>query len=157
MAEKICKACGRIIQGTPFGKYCQSCYRYFKDGGTEHPLPMPGTIEKDNRGYVICHICGRAYKRLGSHAKESHSMTIEEYKKEFGLCNNCRTTEDSYSEKMHNNAYINNMPERLKITGMNTRIKVGETDKRKGKEVRLQERIDKHIRMVKYVAEKRNA
>ena len=38
----------------------------------------PFEIKDDATGKVICHICGRAYTRLGSHVKESHDMTIEE-------------------------------------------------------------------------------
>ena len=40
---------------------------------------------------------------------------------------------------MHDLAYENKMPERLIATGMSTRIKKGENDKRLGKPVRLQE------------------
>lgn len=142
-----CTECGKNFEGKiyPSGM-CQACYLYFHKGGTVNTPPPAGVIAKDYRGYVVCHICGRAYKRLGSHIKESHSMTITEYKKEFGLCNNAKTTEVSYSNHMHNLAYKYNMPQRLQETGRNTRIKKGERDKRLGKEVRLQERIDKSKR-----------
>lgn len=109
-------------------------------------IPPPGVIMRDNRGYVICHICGRAYARLGSHARESHGLTIAEYKEMFGLCSRSKTTEKDYSERMRELAYKYKMPEMLKITGEKTRIKNGETDKRRGKTVRLQESIDKKNR-----------
>ena len=125
---------------------CQACYNYYRKGGTINPIPPPGIIERDERGCVICHICGRAYVRLGSHVKESHNMSITEYKEQFGLCNNCKTTEDKYSKAMHDYAYENDMPERLKRAGLNTRIKVGERDKRYGKITRLQETISKKNR-----------
>lgn len=148
-----CSKCGK-----PHGckiypdNQCQSCYLYYHKGGTDNPLPDKGIITHDHRGFVVCHICGRAYKRLGSHVKESHKMTISEYKAEFELCNNARTTERNYSRHMHNLAYEYDMPQRLMKTGVATRIKKGQKDKRLGKKVRLQECIDKKIRMNKLEA-----
>lgn len=147
-----CKFCGKeTTHDNRYGGYCQGCYRYFRDGGTVNPLPPKGIIAKDYRGYVVCHICGRAYKRLGSHVKESHGLTIAEYKEQFGLCNNARTTEINYSQHMHELAYKYGMPERLKEAGKNTRVKAGEKDRRLGKQVRLQEIIDKRNRHAKEI------
>ena len=78
-------------------------------------------------------------------------MSIAEYKAKFELCNNAKTTERNYSEHMHNLAYKYDMPKRLQITGYSTRIKKGEKDKRLGKRVRLQERINKSERYKKEV------
>ena len=144
-----CSKCGKHIY-RHYAGMCQSCYRYYHDGGTDNPLPALGKIEHDYRGYVICHICGRAYKRLGSHIKESHGMSIAEYKAEFELCNNAKTTEANYSQHMHNLAYKYDMPKRLQITGRLTRIKKGERDKRLGKKVRLQECLDRAERYSKH-------
>lgn len=147
---KRCKSCNKdITKEDRYGGYCQSCYNYFRKGGTINSLPEKGVIAKDDRGYIVCHICGKAYKRLGSHIKESHNMTILEYKAEFGLCNNARTTENNYSKHMHNLAYEHNMPEMLKQAGQATRIKKGEKDKRFGKKVRLQECLDRSKRYKK--------
>ena len=140
-----CYKCGKHIDRSYAGM-CQGCYHYYHKGGVDNPLPALGKIEKDYRGYVICHICGRAYKRLGSHIKESHNMSIAEYKKQFELCNNARTTEINYSKHMHNLAYKYDMPNRLQITGVTTRIKKGDKHLRLGKKVRLQECIDKSNR-----------
>ena len=143
----ICEKCGRKADRRFFHLgMCQSCYNYYHSGGTNNPIPEKGEIKLDRRGFVICHICGRAYKRLGSHIRESHDMTIKEYKECFGLCNNAKTTERTYSVIMRKLAYKNGMPERLVKAGFNTRIKKGETDKRKGKRVRLQECLDKRKR-----------
>jgi hypothetical protein len=128
---------------------CQGCYNYFRKGGVEHGLPEPGRIEYDAKGKVICHICGRAYTRLGSHVKESHDMTIDAYKEQFGLCKRARTTEKSYSKMMHKYAKENEMDKMLLEVGINTRIKKGENDKRKGKQVCLQEILDKRARKFK--------
>ena len=146
----ICGKCGRDADGKYFHNgMCRACYNYFRLGGTENLLPEHGKIEHDCRGFVICHICGRAYKRLGSHIKESHGMSILEYKETFGLCNNARTTEKAYSEQMRILAYKYDMHERLKVLGENTRIKKGENDKRKGKKSRLQECLDRSERYLK--------
>lgn len=143
----ICSLCGKKINGKIYpDNTCQGCYKYVQNGGTFNMPPAAGEIAYDERGHVICHICGRAYKRLGSHIRESHGMTISEYKEEFGLCNNAKTTEQHYSEHMKELAYINGMPERLQKTGKNTRIKKGEKEKRKGKPVRLQECLDRSKR-----------
>lgn len=147
-----CKFCGKdTTHDNRYGGYCQGCYRYFRDGGVVNPIPPNGVIAKDYRGHVVCHICGRAYRRLGSHIKESHGLTIAEYKEKFGLCNNSKTTENNYSNHMHNLAYKYDMPERLKEAGKATRIKTGEKDKRLGKKARLQECLDKSKRYTKEI------
>lgn len=147
-----CSKCGKPITTKVYPNgTCQGCYNYYHKGGTDNPLPALGKIEKDYRGYVVCHICGRAYKRLGSHIKESHNMTIAEYKKQFELCNNARTTEQNYSNHMHNLAYKYEMPKQLQVAGKATRIKKGEKDKRLGKKVRLQECLDKSKKYKKEV------
>lgn len=146
-----CSSCGRVCKKEkiyPRGM-CQGCYNYFRKGGTINPIPAPGTITYDSRGYVVCHICGRAYVRLGSHVHESHDMTIDEYKEKFGLCRNSKTTECHYSMTMREIAYNNNMDKRIVEVGRGTRICKGETDKRKGKKVRMQECIEKRKRYSK--------
>lgn len=140
-----CSQCGKPITKSYSGM-CQGCHRYFRDGGIIHPLPDHGRVVCDSEGKPICHICGRSYKRLGSHIKESHKMTIDEYKAQFGLCASARTTEKNYSQHMHNLAYKYNMPQRLIETGKGTRVKKGENTLRKGKQVRLQEILDKRAR-----------
>ena len=142
-----CTKCGKPIPTKIYPEQtCQACYLYYHKGGTDNPIPPKGKIAYDSRGYVICHICGRAYKRLGSHVKEFHSMSIAEYKAQYELCNNAKTTEANYSTHMHHLAYKYNMPQRLQETGKATRIKKGERDKRLGKKVRLQECIDRSER-----------
>lgn len=140
---KNCSACGKQISGKVYPKItCQSCYNYYKNGGKDNPLPPKGVIQLDDRGYVICHICGKSYKKLGSHAKESHSLSIKQYKELYGLCANSKTTEKTYSLKMSESAIKNNMPNQLVEKGKKTRFKKGDKT-RLGKEVRLQECINK--------------
>ena len=107
----ICLSCNKDVNELYSEGLCPSCYRYFKDGGTINPLPDAGTIAYDERGYVVCHICGKAYRRLGTHVAQAHDMTIKTYKERFGLCNNAKTTEANYSRMMSDYAYQHNMPE----------------------------------------------
>ena len=142
-----CKVCGKLTPRSYSGM-CQGCYNYFHRGGEIHPLPQHGRIERDSEGKVICHICGRSYTRLGSHVRESHNLSIAEYKEKFGLCTRANTTEKTYSTVMRSLALKHNMDERLRNIGKQTRIKKGDT-MRKGKQVRLQEILDKRDRKYK--------
>lgn len=152
MHMKKCSSCSKEITGKVYPNgYCQACYRYFSTN-TIHPIPEPGTIGKDENGLLICHICGRSYRRLGSHVKESHQLTIAAYKELFGLCKSAKTTEDSYSKTMSNYAYKYNMPDQLMTTGKDTRFQKGDKI-RKGVPVRLQERISLTERTHKHTAE----
>ena len=60
----VCPKCGRITKRS-YNGMCQSCYRYFRNGGKIHTLPEAGKVKYDENGKVICHICGRSYNRLG--------------------------------------------------------------------------------------------
>ena len=142
----VCNECGKEILRKYPGGICQGCYNYKRNGGITHELPPKGVIVKDNNGYIVCHICGRSYKRLGSHAKESHHLTIEQYKREFDLCRNARTTEDNYSETMKDLALKYKMDEMLKDKGSATRFIKGSRTPHTKDKVRLQEIIDKRNR-----------
>ena len=141
-----CPQCGKSIPNRHYGGLCQGCYKYFKNGGKIHDIPAAGTIAYDEQGKVICHICGKSFVRLGSHIKESHGLTIAEYKEQFGLCKRTKTTEKSYSDTMSRYAKNNGMDQQILQAGKTTRIQKGQVDKRKGKKVRLQEILDKRKR-----------
>lgn len=145
MAYTNCKKCGNHTENR-FRGYCENCYNYYRNGGTDNPIPPKGVVTRDKRGYIICHICGMAFKKLGQHAWNKHKLTAKDYKREFELCNNSHLTENTYAEKMSKLAYKYDMPERLKITGKNTRIKPGDRHMRLGKISRLQECLAKRQR-----------
>ena len=141
-----CSDCGKEITGKAYPNgLCQACYNYYRTGGKVYDLPPKGVVKKDSRGYVICHICGKSYKKLGGHAVQQHGLTIDQYKEEFGLCRNARTTEDSYSNVMSALAYKYEMPAMLKEKGIHTRIMPHSNLHNKSK-VRLQEILEKRNR-----------
>lgn len=80
---------GRIIKSKRFGvNLCSKCYQLWSAANgkpKEYPLPAFGEITFDNQGYPICHICGRAYRKLLQHVNQKHSLTEIEYKRKFGL------------------------------------------------------------------------
>lgn len=141
-----CKFCGKESIRSYSG-YCQGCYKYFNNGGKIYDLPEPGRIEHTGDGKVICHICGKAFIRLGSHVKENHNMTIKDYKERFGLCRRAKTTEVNYSKKMSYSALKNNMDEQLRVCGAATRLKKGSNHfHTKENGIRLQEILEKRDR-----------
>lgn len=152
----ICTACGKTFKGKIYKDgTCQGCYNYFRNGGKIYSRPAPGYVAKTEDGEIICHICGRAFKKLGGHIKESHKMTIAEYKERFGLCNNTKLTAESYRECMRGYIREYNIIEGLMINGYNTRLKKGDTHLRQGKKSRQQECIEKAERMCRYVKQKK--
>lgn len=88
MGQVLCTECGCDItkQGRhyPFG-VCQACYKYFREGGELYDIPPKGEVHYDSRGFPICHICGRSFKKLGAHIYNKHGITRREYCKQFGL------------------------------------------------------------------------
>ena len=77
--SNFCSECGKPIADKIYpNNTCQACYNYFRKGGTVSPLPAKGTIAHDHRGFVVCHICGRAYQRLGSHYHYEMPQRLQE-------------------------------------------------------------------------------
>ena len=124
MVVKECQFCGGINKTT--GKYCNTCYSYLR----RHPegrysLPPKGVVYYAPNGDVICHICGEAQRKLGSHIAYRHHMSQNEYRDMFELYHNTRL---SNSEYINNMSQINNrhkdkvVKENLIKCGVNTRI-----------------------------------
>ncbi|MEG0908754.1 MAG: MucR family transcriptional regulator [Clostridia bacterium] len=47
--------------------------------------PTPGEVIYDHRERPVCHICGKGYRKLCSHAYNTHNITADKYKQKFGL------------------------------------------------------------------------
>lgn len=137
-----CEFCGVVSREIT----CQTCRKYFKNGGIIHPLPEKGVIAKDERGYVICHICGKAYYKLSEHIHRKHHLSDIEYKEIFGICNSTVLACADYIEVMRQHTKENGTSKYLVET---FRFKKG-INSRKGQERKLQEkiRIAEHNRRV---------
>lgn len=118
-----CQFCGGNNSTT--GKYCNTCYAYLK----KHPkgtyeLPKDGTIGYAPNGDLICHICGQAYRKLGSHIAHKHKMTQNEYRDKFKLYHNTRLSNTEYintMSKLNNNNAELVVKRNLIEKGKNTR------------------------------------
>jgi len=144
-----CKDCGKPIKKTNMRGYCQACYNYYRHGGIVYAIPPKGVIVKDPTGKVICHICGKSFISLGGHVYNQHGLEVSKYREMFGLCTRAKITENTFSKKKHDSAFLHHMDEQLREAGRHTRFRTGNPP-RKGKKSRLQENLEKSERMRKY-------
>jgi hypothetical protein len=131
---KVCENCGetqgRIINSPKFNKkLCMSCYTSFSQRGKDvHELPKYGETKFDEQGRPICHICGRAFRKLLSHVWQKHDMTKREYKEQFGLYTSKGLCAESTAEKLREAVKENYdlvVTENLIKEGVSTRYKEG--------------------------------
>lgn len=93
-----------------------------------------GIIEYDKSGKPICHICGKAFDRVTTHARQVHGISAREYKLKFGLdlkkgicsinsknksskavfCNYEKCINSNLLEKGKNNRFVNGCKGRTK-------------------------------------------
>ena len=119
-----CQFCGGVNKTT--GRYCNTCYSYLRrhpEG--RYPLHPKGVVHYAPNGDAICHICGEAQRKLGSHIAHRHHMSQNEYRDMFELYHNTRLSNYEY---INNMSQINNkhkdkvVKENLIKCGVNTRI-----------------------------------
>ena len=124
MVVKECQFCGGVNKTT--GKYCNTCYGYLrKHPEGRYPLPPKGMVHYAPSGDTICHICGEAQRKLGSHIAHRHHMSQNEYRDMFELYHNTRLSNYEYINNMSqiNNKYKDKVvKENLIKCGVNTRI-----------------------------------
>jgi ROS/MUCR transcriptional regulator protein len=72
-----------------------------------------------------CLICGKNFKRVCSHARQSHGVSAREYKEAFGLDVRKGILSSEDSKLMREYALANGMDEQLKKAGKATRFKKG--------------------------------
>ena len=98
-----CEICGALKSR---GRYCGNCYAYLrKHPEGRYPLPEKGTVAYATNGDPICHLCGEAHRKLGSHIAFRHHMTQNEYRDMFRLYHNTRLSNCEYIKNM---SQINN-------------------------------------------------
>ena len=124
MVVKECQFCGGVNKTT--GKYCNTCYGYLrKHPEGRYPLPPKGMVHYAPNGDTICHICGEAQRKLGSHIAHRHHISQNEYRDMFELYHNTRLSNYEYIENMSqiNNKYKDKVvKENLIKCCVNTRI-----------------------------------
>ena len=63
--------------------------------------------------WIKCEECGKKFRKLTHFHLEKHNLSVPEYKKKWGLCNNqpleCLLTHDVRSEKVKKNGTIKNI------------------------------------------------
>lgn len=87
-----CEYCDRteethhITKSKEFGMICGRCnQRKTRGDNTVYEIPEYGEVTYNHEGKPICHICGKAYNKVLSHAYHIHEIRAREYKEEFGL------------------------------------------------------------------------
>lgn len=88
-----CKICGvdefntrRIINSKKLGGlFCDKCYQRESNNNKVYDLPNYGEVTYNEDGKPICHICGKAYNKILTHAWQVHKICAREYKEKFGL------------------------------------------------------------------------
>lgn len=113
-----CKECGKEIKGRVLKGMCEKCYqRLARDSKTKtYELPKKGEVKYSPEGLVVCHVCGKAYKKLMNHTWQIHGLTEKEYKLEFGLNANqgliCEETKQKMQtavKKHYDKVVLNNL------------------------------------------------
>lgn len=102
----ICEICGRSNKKTKYtDKFdkvlCDSCLLMCKKHEF-HYIPTLGEVHYDEKGNIICHVCGRAFKKLTEHIKFKHGMDKDTYKEKFGLNRTCRLTGTNFVPNISN-------------------------------------------------------
>lgn len=138
-----CKFCNMPTRQTNT-QLCQKCYTYFVlEEEKVYPIPPKGEVHHTEKGKIICHICGKAFYKLGNHIYYSHHITAKEYKEEFELRYNIKLTSQEYQKVMRQHAFNNDMDKNLKKWGKNTRFKRGKGQSRR---VSSQEILERRAR-----------
>ena len=140
----VCDLCGREFYGK--GYNCPSCYAYLRlhpEG--LYPQPKPGEVLYAPNGDPVCHICRKAYRKLGNHIQFFHHISQKDYREMFKLHHNTKLSNKDYIDTMlsYNMEYYDKVvKENLIKGGKNTRLVTGkELPKRKIGNNRITETI----------------
>lgn len=121
-----CSLCGREFYGK--GYKCPSCYAYLREHPEGlYPQPKYGEVLYATNGDPVCHLCRKAFRKLGNHIQFFHKMSQNEYREKFGLHHNTRLSNEEYVEKMRDytlDYYDVVIKENLIESGKATRISI---------------------------------
>ena len=143
---RTCTECGKtknVSHSRIYGvDLCPNCSQMYKNH-PQHDIPPAGEVIYDDMGRPICHICGRAFDKLLTHAKQRHKIDSAEYKEKFGLEAGkgiiSNKTRDILQQRVKEN-YDIVVVENLNNKGAATRFKSGYAGRTKDK-VRLKTKI----------------
>lgn len=129
---KVCEECNTSRSKVSYSKefkklLCGNCLNVYKNHKV-NSIPEIGEVAYDEEGRVICHICGRAFNKVLSHARQRHNISAKEYKKKFGLDLNKGLTSKSTKEALRKSVlknYDKVVEENLIKNGEKTRFKEG--------------------------------
>lgn len=126
--KDVCSICGKSNKRTSYKEQlnmilCDSCYKMCQKY-KYHYIPPKGEIHYDCDGNIICHICGRSFKKLSVHIKTKHNMDNKTYKEIFGLNRTVSLTGTNF---------IKNVTTDITKYSANTMFKKGHTKSRKPK------------------------
>jgi hypothetical protein len=62
--------------------------------------PLGALLADDDGGRFQCHVCGRFFAGLALHARNSHSLTPEQYRERYGLARGQSLYAPAYQAKM---------------------------------------------------------
>lgn len=127
-----CRLCGdekgRIINSNKYGIVCSKCYQRENRNNKIYPLPNYGELQVTDDGKYICHICGKAFNKVLTHACQVHKISAYDYKKQFGLETTkgilSKSSKDIASKRNKEN-YKNVVLKNLIDKGQKTRFKNG--------------------------------
>lgn len=145
-----CEECGKgskTFYSSQFEKIlCCNCLSMYKS----HPvndIPENGQVAYDKEGRIICHICGRAFKKVLSHARQRHGIDSIEYKKMFGLDVTKGLASEETKEKLRRSVaenYDKVVKQNLINNGEKTRFKEGDRGRTRDK---VSEQTMKRLKM----------
>ena len=124
----VCSICGKDISQmkSHFNPpKCLVCKNYQKSGNTIHELPPYGEVKFCERGFPICHICGKSFSVLGRHINYAHGLLASEYRRQFGLCQNSQLSSNEYVRKMRANVFETGTVDNVYLYGEETRYQEG--------------------------------
>lgn len=121
-------------------------------GPAEHSVPEPyergqkvygeiGVLDDDGQS-AVCHVCGKAYAGLAYHVRQTHGMSADDYRKEFGLMQKTslictELAEEHRKHTSHLRAYDAEHAERMHGWDSELRRQWG-----RGREIRVEQRLD---------------
>lgn len=101
-----------------------------------------GRVQYTLEGRLVCHICGRDFRKLAAHTVQKHFVDEHEYKVTFGLNTTIGLVTDELREKLSEN--VNNHPEVI----LRNLIKKGKkTRYAKGAEGRTRAKVSPQLKM----------